>query len=234
MTKVWQKTIVSTVLVGALLAAHALHGRAQQTDAPARASLGQQAVGTVLKHYSLNPLALDSKTGQPLPRDGKWSVGKTMPAVCPQTGPACAEVFYEVPAESVRCSWVVLLNPDGTDGKFLDEDDDTERYMLLKVSTAEAKDLVATRKKPTFPPIAKAAQVSGAVSMGVLVGKGGNVEKVALLSGPPMEQQSSLDAARNWIFRPMVVGTRAVPYEVQLVFTYRTSGPSNASVEVAP
>jgi len=201
---------------------------------PAEPSLAQQAVSAVLKHYALNPLALDEKTGKLLPLDGKWSVSKTTPAVCPQTGAACAEVFYEVPAESVRCSWVVQLNTDGSDGKFLDEDDDTERYMLLKISDAEAKGLVIERKRPAFGALAMAAHANGIVRMWAEVGKNGKVEKIAMLSGPLINRQASIDAALSWTFRPKVIGTRAVPYQVQVVFTFKSMGPSNSFVDVAP
>jgi TonB family protein len=216
-------------LAGAITA-----GSAQQGSPPDSASIGKQAVSVVLKHYAMNPGSLDSKTGQPLPRNGNWSVGKTSPANCPQTKQPCIEVFYEIPAESVRCSWVVLLNEDGTDGTFLDENDDTERYLRRRVSQSEAKALIKSRKKPIFPPIAVMAHASGAVVVEVQVGKSGAVEKVALVSGPSMEQKASTDAAKDWSFKPLMVGKRAVQYEVQLVFTFRTSGPPYASVEVAP
>ena len=212
----------------------ALQAWTQQESLQAQDSAGKLAVSVVLKHYAVDPLALNPKTEQPLPTDGSWSIGKLPPSSCPQTNERCLEVFYEVAAESVRCSWVVLLNGDGSDGRFLDESDDTVRYMVLKVSPSEAKALVNTRKKPTFPPIAIMAHVNGAVVLQVLVGKSGEVQKAAVLSGPPMEQQAAIDAAKKWSFKPMLVGARAQPYELQLVFTFRTLGPSFATVEVAP
>jgi TonB family protein len=225
-------SIVFTIV--ALSGGTAVRGWAQQEGQQVPVSMGKQAVSVVLKHYALKSQAVDLKTGQPLPLAGSWSIGKLPPAACPQTKEACLEVFYQVPAESARCSWVVLLNDDGTDGKFLDENDDTERFMRLKISQSEAKALVNTRKKPTFPQIAMMAHVSGAVVTEVLVGKSGEVQNVKVVSGPPMELQASADAAREWSFKPMMVGARAVPYEVQLVFTFRTTGPPYATVEVAP
>lgn len=234
MTNAWQKSFVRTVASLALLAAPALCGLAQQTSAPAQASLGQQAVGVVLKHYALSPLAVDEKTKKPLARDGKWSAGKTPPPACPQGSTACTEVFYEVPAEGVRCSWVVVMNPDGTDGKFLDEDDDTERYMLLRVSPADSKALVVSREKPVYPPIAMAARVEGSVVMSAIVGKSGHVQDVIVVSAPAMLRQSGIEAAQRWIFKPLTIGTRTVPYTVQLLFTFHSRGSSDGSVEVAP
>ena len=230
----WLRCNISLVCVVWALGVGATRGWTQQESPSQPVSVGAQAASVVLKHYELNPAALDLMTEQPLPNSGSWSVGKVPPASCPQTKETCVEVFYEVPAESVRCSWVVLLDGDGTDGKFLDENDDTEFYMRLKVSKSEAKALVITRKKPVYPPIAIAAQVSGPVVLELLVGKTGEFQKLTVVSGPPMLQQAAIVAARNWRFKPMMVGARAVPYGIQLVFTFRVLNPSWTIVDVAP
>ncbi len=230
------RLILRPIIVFALVALTngSVPGWTQQETSPPVASMGWQAVRVVVKHYSVDPLVLDPKTRQPLPRDGIWSISSTPPAPCPKTQETCVEVFYEVPAESVRCSWVVQLNGDGADGTFLDENDDAERYMLRMVSQDEARALIVSRQKPVFPPIAIMAHVNGAVVMQVLVDGTGKVQKVTVLSGPAMEQEAALEAARGWHFKPLVIGTRAVPYEVQLAFTFQTQGPGNSSVRVAP
>jgi TonB family protein len=208
----------------------AAQGWAQQESTSKQISAGEQAVSVILKNYTLNQLALDPKTKKPLPRNGSWSVGKVPPASCPQTKEACVEVFYKVPAASVQCSWVVLLNGDGTEGKVLDENDDTERYWMRAVSKREASALVIARKKPIFPPIAIMARVSGDVIIEAIVGPSGNVQKVFALSGPAMVQQAAVNAAQNWSFKPMMVGARVVPYEIKLVFTFLTPGPPLAPI----
>lgn len=127
-----------------------------------------------------------------------------------------------------------MLNSNGTDGTVLDENDDAERYLIRKVSQSEARSLVHSRRKPVFPPIAVMAHENGVVVVEALVGKSGDVEKVNVISGPRMEQAAAADAARGWSFRPMMVGSRAVPYELQLVFNFRTTGPSYATVDMKP
>jgi TonB family protein len=186
--------------------------------------VGAQAASVVLKHYALNPTGLDPKMEQPLPSSGSWLIGKVPPTACPQTKETCVEVFYEVPAESVRCSWVVLLNADGSDGTFLEENDDTERYLMRIVSKTEASALVNTRKNPIYPPIAIAAQVSGDVVVEAVIGKSGDLQGARVISGPPMVQQAAIQATKSWTFKPMLVGTRAVPYKVRLVFRFRSNG----------
>lgn len=222
------------VRIVCILGVGTTQGWAQPDIPPKPLSIGAQAAGVVLKHYTFNPAALDPKTDKPLTSKGSWSVSKETPASCPQTKETCVEVFYEFPDESVRCSWVVLLNADGSDGKFLEENDDAERYMLLTATKSEAKALVVTRKKPVFPPIAAAVGTSGAVVVNVLVGKTGEPQKFGVVSGPPIVQYAAMDAAKSWKFKPMLVGARAVPYAIQLTFTFQTVNPSFTKVDVAP
>jgi len=183
--------LVRYVLLGATFAVGATPGMTQQEGPATPASVGSQAVKVVLKHYAMNPLALNPKTKEALPGNGGWSIGNARSVSCPQTTETCVEVFYQVPTESVRCSWVVLLSDDRTDGKFLDENDDAEYYLLPMISVGETRALVTKR-------IAAA------------------------------------DAAKGWSFKPMTVGSRVVPYQVQLTFTFRTTGPPNGTVEMAP
>ena len=208
-----------------------------QTDTPPKpVSVGAQAVAVVLKHYVLNPSALHPTTGLPLPLDGSWSISKTRPAACPQTEEKCVEVFYDVPAASVRCSWVVLLNADASDGQFLDENDNAATYLLRVLTKSEAIPLVLTRTKPVYPPIAVAAQVQGDVLLKVLVDKLGSFRNVHVLSGNAMLQGASTEAAKQWTFKPLMAGARAVPYQVKLVFKFQivTMQITRATGDLAP
>jgi TonB family protein len=205
-----------------------------QTESPSKpASIGAQAASVVLKHYAMNPTVDHPTTGLPLPADGSWSLSKTRPAACPQTDEKCVEVFYDVPAASVRCSWAVQLNADSTDGQFLDENDNAATYMVRILPKGEASALVSSRKKPAYPPIALAAQVQGEVFLNVIVDKRGDAQTFRILSGNPMLQWTSIEAAKKWKFRPLMVGSRAVPYQVKLVFNFQPN-PQIITGDLAP
>jgi TonB family protein len=205
-----------------------------QPDSPSKpVSLGAQAAAVVLKHYAINPTVDHPTTGMPLPADGSWSLSKTHPAFCPPADDRCVEVFYDVPAASVRCSWVVQLTANGTDGQFLEENDDVATYLVRVLSGSEAGALVDKRKNPVYPPIALAARVSGDVLVNVIVGKRGDVQTVRILSGNPMLQWTSIEAAQKWKFKPLMVGTRSVPYRVNIVFKFQPN-PQIITGDLAP
>ena len=125
----WPMRNTCLICAAAVFALATTQGWTQTDSPPKPVSLGAQAVSVVLKHYALNPSAHNPTTGLPLPSDGSWSLSKTRPTTCPATDEKCVEVIYNVPAAEVRCSWVVLLNADATDGQFLDENDDAATYL---------------------------------------------------------------------------------------------------------
>ena len=60
--------------------------------------------------------------------------------------------------------------------------------------------------------------------MNVFVGKLGDVTGVRFLSGAPMLAPAATDAAKQWTFKPLLVGTGAVPYQVKLIFKFQIIG----------
>lgn len=68
---------------------------------------------------------------------------------------------------------------------------------------------------PVYPPIAKAAHVEGTVVLDVLVGKDGSVESVTAVGGPPLLQQSAIEAVKQWKYPPSMVNGEAVEFKVE-------------------
>lgn len=66
---------------------------------------------------------------------------------------------------------------------------------------------------PIYPPAAKKAKIQGAVLLDAVIGKEGKIEHLKAVSGPKELQQSSLDAVRQWIYKPYIVNGN--PVEVQ-------------------
>ena len=78
-----------------------------------------------------------------------------------------------------------------------------------------------------YPPIARAAQVSGTVEINVLLGADGHAESAQVISGPPMLQPAALEAARQSQYR-CVGCPGAVNYKVVFVFkAIPTEPPKN-------
>ena len=81
--------------------------------------------------------------------------------------------------------------------------------------------LLFNKTVPVYPPIAKAARVSGTVVLEATISKTGVIEDLHVISGPAMLIQAALDAVRTWQYRPYLVNGEPVEVEttVNVVFT---------------
>lgn len=210
---------------------------AQQSGGAPQSGLqaaGQQAITALLKQVVINPSVLVESTGKPLPANGSWSVGKEAPASCPQTTDTCVRIFYQVSDAHVLCEWVVRLVGDGSDGIIFEQNEDAARYLLRNISATQVANLVATRKRPSYPPIAMAAHVGGVVVVRVFVSNTGAVEKAFIISGPEMLRASAVAALKEWTFKPFLAENKAIPFETEVTFEFRTFGNGSGTVRSKP
>lgn len=225
-------TLSQLALTGLVLQCAIAPGFAQNGSAPANAaaaSVGQQAVGIVLKKYALDPTVKVEKTGAPLPVNGSWSVGKKAPAVCPELTSGCVQVFYSVPEDDVLCSWTVMLSSDGLTGIVIGQNDAATRFLMRKLSAQDAVEVVAEKNLPVYPAIAVAANVQGDVVLRAVIAEDGTMTSLSVVSGPEMLRYAAEQAARDWKFKPLLVGQRSVRYQVSLTFSFRKFGPASSA-----
>ncbi len=74
------------------------------------------------------------------------------------------------------------------------------------------------KPQPDYPPIAKGARASGTVTVYIVVDERGNVETAQAVSGHPLLQKTSVEAARKAKFTPTTLCGR--PVKVSGVVTY--------------
>jgi protein TonB len=74
---------------------------------------------------------------------------------------------------------------------------------------------------PVYPPIAVTTRTEGTVILAATISKGGTIENLRVMSGPPLLRQSALDAVSNWLYRPYLLNGQPVEVEttVNVVFT---------------
>ncbi|HVF45695.1 MAG TPA: energy transducer TonB [Pyrinomonadaceae bacterium] len=73
---------------------------------------------------------------------------------------------------------------------------------------------------PSYPSIARAARVTGVVTVYLVVNEKGEVETVQKLDGPLQLQQAAADAARRWRFNPTVIDGQPVRVTGYLSFNF--------------
>ena len=77
---------------------------------------------------------------------------------------------------------------------------------------------------PQYPAIAKAARIQGTVVLQATISKSGTIENLRVLSGPPMLQQSALEAVKSWRYKPYLLNGDPVEVETQVNVIFTLGG----------
>ena len=89
----------------------------------------------------------------------------------------------------------------------------------------EAAHLV-NKVEPQYPPIAQAAHVSGTVILHAVISKGGSIEQLQFVSGPPLLMKAAMDAVTQWRYQPTVLNGEPVEVDttIDVVFSLGQAG----------
>jgi hypothetical protein len=87
---------------------------------------------------------------------------------------------------------------------------------------------------PDYPPIARAARVSGDVHLHLMIGKDGTVESADVLDGPAMLRPSSIAAAKTVLFDCTACTEESMPYELTMRFQITPTDPPKNCEEPIP
>jgi TonB family protein len=83
-----------------------------------------------------------------------------------------------------------------------------------------AATMVIAKTMPTYPPLAKAAGISGTVEIQARVSKMGTISNLRVISGPAMLQQPALDAVKTWRYRPYILNGNPVEFQTTAKVTF--------------
>jgi TonB family protein len=75
----------------------------------------------------------------------------------------------------------------------------------LRVPASTMAANVLIRVQPKYPEAAKAAKIQGTIVLEAIISKTGTVENLHIISGPDELQPSSLDAVRQWTYKPYLL-----------------------------
>jgi len=91
----------------------------------------------------------------------------------------------------------------------------------VNISAGVAVGMLLSKTPPIYPPIAKAARVSGTVVLQATISKTGSIENLHVVSGPAMLQQAAMDAVKTWRYRPYLLNNEPVEVDttVNVIFT---------------
>lgn len=78
---------------------------------------------------------------------------------------------------------------------------------------------------PVYPAAARAAGVSGAVSLRAIIDESGRVATITVISGPEMLQEAAVDAVRSWVYKPYLLNGKATRVDAVITVNFRIAAP---------
>jgi TonB family protein len=164
----------------------------------------------VRMQQSVIHLQLTSTTGEFLP-DRRAAMIEAMKLILPRAAQAPAS--SQAAASTAEATKSVTLS-DGASAGML-------RQMTPNLTPEQLDSL-------HIPPEAIAAHVSGTVVLEATISKTGTVEDVRVISGPPMLQQTAINAVKTWVYRPYVLNGVPTEVKTRVNLDFQLGGPQAA------
>ena len=122
--------------------------------------------------------------------------------------PAEAPLTFDVPVRIGKAPEIMAFKAAGSASKdtIVGSDDTALRVGGNIKAPAKIRDV-----RPAYPPIARAANVTGVVILEVRIGADGRVEQAHVLKSIPLLDEAALDAVKQWEFTPTLMNGQAVP-----------------------
>ncbi len=86
----------------------------------------------------------------------------------------------------------------------------------FSISSGVATGMLIHETQPIYPPIAKAAGVSGTVVLHATISKNGTIKDLHVVNGPAMLQQAAIDAVRSWRYKPYRLSNEPIEVETTI------------------
>jgi len=98
----------------------------------------------------------------------------------------------------------------------------------LRISAGIMAGLALTHAAPVYPPVARAAHLQGTVMLHAVIGKEGQMERVEVISGPPMLQGAALEAAKQWTYKPYLLNGAPTEVDTTVIVNFNlNAGPAS-------
>ena len=93
---------------------------------------------------------------------------------------------------------------------------------ILISSGVQAAKLIR-QVKPTYPPLARQARISGTVRLVAIIGRDGAIRNLRVSSGHPLLVTAAVEAVKQWLYRPTLLNTEPVEVITQVDVNFTLS-----------
>ena len=94
----------------------------------------------------------------------------------------------------------------------------------VRISSDKAAGMLIHKVDPEYPPEA-IARIQGTVILHAVISKEGTIERLTVVSGPPMLTGAAIDAVRQWRYRPYLLHGEPVEVETTINVNFTINTP---------
>jgi protein TonB len=122
------------------------------------------------------------------------------------------------PAASIGLPFITTLEPSKP---AVEAAPAKQRPISIHASSTLSQAMLIHQVKPPYPPLARAARVSGTVRLAAVIARDGTIQHLQLVSGPPLLVKAALEAVQQWRYKPTLLGGEPVEVitEIDVNFT---------------
>lgn len=100
----------------------------------------------------------------------------------------------------------------------------TKTPKIIHVSAGEMQGDVLNKVPPKYPAEAKKKKVQGTVVLRAVIAKDGTVKDLKAVSGPKLLRQSSMDAVKQWTYKPYLLNGNPIEVDTTINVIYSLGG----------
>ena len=90
----------------------------------------------------------------------------------------------------------------------------------VRIPQGVTQGLLIKKVVPKYPKKARKARIQGQVVLQADINKNGDIENLSLISGDPMLAASSIDAVKQWRYKPYLLYGQPVAVRTQIVVNF--------------
>ncbi len=146
------------------------------------------------------------------------SRGRTRPKSQDATAPPAQPHATAPVAPAALSPWATapLTNPSALPAEHAEPEKGPIAARRVRVSPEVSSSLLITQVQPTYPPLARQANVRGMVILDADISRDGVVESVKVVSGHPMLVPAAIDAVKQWQYKPFTLNGQPTPMRTQI------------------
>jgi TonB family protein len=137
-------------------------------------------------------------------------------------GPEGIDPAGNQPPNGPGCNGCVDIGINPTGPRLPQPPEESHKRPEVLHFTSIAPAMLIHRVEPVYPPLAKQIHKEGRVELRAIIGTGGTIQSLQVVSGDPLFLMSAREAVQQWKYKPTYLNGQAVEIDTYITVIYTT------------